>query len=332
MKRSKLLSILCLLGLTVAGCNIHEVPDGGEPAAVALSLEINLDEDMTQYASIAYATKAAAPQARYILRFFPIVNETVVYDAPFEFIGTEDDLISRRYVLDVPPMNYRLEAWADWAYDDRVFYNAADFDEIAVNTKPYTGASPLRDAFCGAKDIDLSGYTGNHSIATASITLHRPNARFNFISTDREEFLDYWASQVAMNNGTTVKDPDAIDLSKIKVVVTYPQYMPSTYDLREEEVTDSATGVSFETGITTLKDGSLLVAWDYVLASGDESSVVVSLAFYDEDGTLINRIDGVQVPLSPGLVTNITGKLLTSNFSSGIRIDPTFDGEYEVHI
>lgn len=332
MMRSKLLFMICFLGLMAAGCNIHEVPEGGESAAVALSLEIYLDKDMPQYARIAYSTKARAPQARYIVRFFPIVNESILYDAPFEFVATEDDLTDRRYVLDVPAMNYHLEVWADWTDGDNAYYNAADFGSITVNTKPYTGASPFRDAFCGAKDIDLSGYTVQNSIATSSITLHRPNARYNFISTDKDEFLNFWASEVAMNTGTTVKDPDAIDLSTIKVVVTYPQYMPSAYDMREGVVTDSATGISFETSITELKDGTLEVAWDWVLASGDDPSVVVSLAFYGEDGTLINRIDNVQVPLSPGHITTITGKLLTSNYSTGIRIDPSFDGEFEVHI
>ncbi len=325
--------LLFILMFAAAGCSIHEVPEGGdENAGVVLSLDIFLDDEISQYASIAYSTKAAGPQARYIVRFFPIVGEKVVTEAPFEFVATEDALTDRTYALGVPPLNYHLEVWADWTAGDAPFYNAADFGAVAVNLKPYIGAVASKDAFCGSMDLDLSGYPANNSIATASITLSRPVARYNFISTDKDEFLNYWAGEIAASDGTNVKDPDAVDLSGIRVVVTYPQYMPSVYDLHQGLVTDSATGVSFETHLKVLPDGNLEVAWDWVLASGEDPSVVVSLAFYDYDGTFINKIDDVQIPLSPGLNTTVTGKLLTSDFSSGIRIDPSFDGEFIIHI
>ena len=333
MMRSKLLILLCALGLMAVGCTIHEVPEGGdEAAAVALSLEIYLDEDMPQFSRITVSTKSWAPQARYIVRFFPIVGDHYIKDAPFEFTATEDDLTDRRYVLDVPPMNYHMEVWADWLEGSAALHNAADFGSVTINTDPYTGGVATRDAFCGAKDIDLSGYTANNSIATASITLTRPIARYTFISTDKDEFINYWASEVAMDNGTNVKDPDAVDLSSFRVVVSYPQYMPSVYNLHEGIVADSATGVSFEAKLTELADGTVQVAWDYVLAQDETASVVVSLAIYSDTGKLITYLDGIQIPVAPGHETIVTGKLLTSAIHHGVIIDPSFDGEYEIHI
>ena len=315
------------------GCTIHEVPEGGDDsAAVTLSLDILLNDNIPQLSTIVYATKSATPQARYVVRFYPRIGDRYLTEAPFEFVANEQDLTDRTYALGVPPMDYHLEVWADWTEQDMQFYDASDFGAVKVNTNPYSGTSFYRDAFCGAMDIDLSGYHSNNSIATATITLSRPVARYNFVSTDKEEFLRYWAGQVAMANGTGVADPDAIDFSKFKVVVTYPQYLPSEYDVHQGMVTDSATGISFETSIRELSDGSLEIACDWVLASGDDPSVVVSLAFYDQDGTFINRIDNLQIPLSPGRNTTVKGKLLTSNFSSGITVDPSFDGEFIVHI
>ena len=330
--RHKLILLLCTLGLMAAGCSIHEVPEGGDGAQLKLALDIFLNQEMPQIARINWSTKAAAPQARYIVRFYPYVGDKFLTEAPFEFVANETDLTDQRYVLDVPPMNYHMEVWADWVDDGVPFYDTSDFGSIAVNTKPYSGANLHRDAFCGARDLDLSGYIYSTSVATASITLSRPNARLSFISTDLDEFVNYWAGVIAVSNGTNVKDPDAVDLSTFRVVVTYPQYMPGVYSLHSGEVTDSVTGVSFETGMRRLPDGSIEVAWDWILCHDEESSVVVSLAVYDESGTLINSIDNLLVPIAPGCISTVTGKLLTSSGHSGVEIDPLFDGEFIIHI
>jgi hypothetical protein len=319
--------------MIAAGCSVHEVPEGGDDStAVALSLNIILDEEMPLFTSVDFSTKAAAAQARYIVRFFPRIGDHYVTDAPFEFVKTEANLSTRTYSLGVYPMDYHVEVWADWLQGDTPFYSTADFGAIGVGTTPYSGADKYRDAFCGSFDIDLSAYPGNNSIATAEVTLHRPNARFTFIANDREDFLRYWASETALNDGTGVKDPDSIDLDTFRVRVIYPQYMPSEYNLHDGEITDSATGVWFETGMSMLKDGTVQVGWDWVLADGESSSVMVSLEFLDNRGTLINRIDNILIPVAPGKLTTVTGKLLTNNISSGIIIDPSFDGEFIVHI
>ena len=229
-------------------------------------------------------------------------------------------------------MDYHVEVWADWLEYKAPFYSTAVFNAVGVNTDPYSGANPYRDAFCGSFDIDLSAYHTNNSIATAEVTLHRPNARFTFISNDREEFLHYWASEIALNDGTGVKDPDSIDLDTFRVRIYYPQYMPSEYNLFEGEITDSATGVWFETSMAKQKDGTIEVGWDWVLAAGESSSVMVSLEFYDNEGTLINRINNILIPVAPGKLTTVTSKLLTNNINNGITIDPSFDGEFIVHI
>ena len=333
MKRHPLISLICVLGLFAAGCSVHEVPEGGDDSAtVALSLNIILDEEMPLHAMVNYSTKASAAEARYIVRFFPRIGDHYVTDTPFEFVKTESELTDRTYSLGVYPMDYHVEVWADWIQGDIPFYSTADFSSIGVVTNPYYGADIHRDAFCGSFDIDLSAYHANLSIATAEVTLHRPNARFAFISTDREEFLRYWAAEIALNDGTGVKDPDSIDLDTFRVRISYPQYMPSEYNMYEGEVTDSATGVWFETSMAKLKDGTVEVGWDWVLATEETSSVVVSVEFLDDKGTLINKIDNLLIPIAPGKQTIITGTLLTSDLNNGITIDPSFDGEFIVHI
>ena len=329
----QLIIFICALGLLAAGCSVHEVPEGGdENPSVALTLNIDLDETMPLHSALVYSTRADKDLARYIVRLYPYVNDTYLKDAPFEFVATEADLTDRSYTIGVLPLNYHVEVWADWTRGETPFYDAADFGKIVLETEDYTGADEHRDAFCGEMDLDLSVYQENLSSHEATIVLARPNARFCFFSDDREEFLRYWAGVIALDNGTNVKDPDSIDLNDYVVRVYYPQYLPSEYDSHEGSVTDSATGVWYETKMKDLRDGTIEIAWDWVLATGDASSVVVSLAFFDQDGKFINRLDNILVPLAPGHLTTITGKLLTSNIQSGITIDPSFDGEFIVHI
>ena len=332
--RRKSIIILCALALWAAsGCSIHEIPEGGDGnAAVTLSLDVYLDGNLAPGNTFKYATKASGKSARYIIRFYPKLGERIASDFAHEFVLTEKELTDQTFRLPVVPMDYHIEAWADWMYNDEAFYDTSDFSAVTVYTDPYTGAVEMRDAYCGWRDLDLSGYHANSSIATSSITLHRPLTRLQFLSTDKDDFIRYWASQVAILDGTNVKDPDSIDLSKFRVVVTYPQYMPVSYNIREGSVSDSATGVSFETTMQELEDGTVLLAWDWVFASGDDPSVVVTISVFDEEGRPVISLDNLQIPLTPGTSTIVIGKLLSSQISGGILVDPSFDGEYTIHI
>ena len=334
MMRRNFLLFICALALgCLAGCSVHEFTESGEQgASVALSLEIRIDDVLLLQHDIRYATKATETAARYIVRFYPVLMEGFSTKAAFEFTMTEADLRDRTYSLPVAPMDYHIEVWADWISGATDFYDTADFGSIEVSTKPYAGAEELRDAYCGSLDLDLSPYHSAHSIATASVTLHRPLARLRFLSTDKEDFLRYWASQLAILDGTNVKDPDAIDLGSFRVVVTYPQYMPSVYNLHDGTVVDSATGVSFESRIKELADGNLELAWDWIFVYGDDASVVVNISVFDDKGRPVVSLDDIQVPLTPGASTTVTGELLSSHIDSGIHIDPSFDGETIIEI
>jgi hypothetical protein len=58
--------------------------------------------------------------------------------------------------------------------------------------------------------------------------------------------------------------------------------------------------------------------------------VVVSLSFYDENWEYISTVSNVEVPLHRSGLTTVTGKILTNGISSGISIDPTYDGEFNL--
>ncbi|MBO4475960.1 MAG: hypothetical protein J5737_04510 [Bacteroidales bacterium] len=330
MKHPILISVICTLGLLAAGGCVHEVPEGGdENASVALTLNLAIDRDVPENRTVVYESKAAsAPSSRYLIRLFPYLGGKFITVTPYEFSFTAEELSSRTFTVDVPPMNYHVEVWADHISDGNPYYNADDFGAISVGLDPYAGGSELRDAFCGEADIDLSVYHENRSAHSTDIALRRPIARFTFVATDKERFFKRVAEFRAKKSDAG--ESGHITAGDFRIRIIYPQFMPSVYSLHNGRNVDSATGVSFWASMTELPDGNVNIGWDWVFASDDKASVVVSLALYDKDESFISRIDNIMIPLSPGKNTTVTGKLLSSGMDSGISIDPSFEGEFTV--
>lgn len=328
MMRRTLIPILCAL-LVTAGCNVHEIPEGGDAFPyVELALHLSLPQDLPQFRTVEYASKAAAPEARYIVRFYPYVNQNYADKPVHEFTFKDTELKDQTFQCDVLPLDYHIEVWADW----EGHYQAEDFQSVEVLTQPYAGASIYRDAFCGATDLVLSNHVENISQDEASLILHRPNARFNIVATDKDVFLRFWAAKIAERSGTEGKETNPVDLDEFRIRILYPQFLPYVYNLHAGRHIDSATGVSFDGTMEELEDGSVQLGWDWVFANDDKSSVVVSVAIYEADGTFISQVDNIQIPLSPGKNTTVKGNLLSSGVHSGISIDPSFDGEFTVII
>ena len=329
-----MISVLCAMGLLAAWSCVHEIPEGGdENASVEVTLDLNLNQAVTQHQTVEYGTKAASSAtARYLVRFFPYVGENHLTVTPYEFSFSADALSSRSLKMEVPPFNYHIEVWADWTDGDKPYYNADNFGAISAVTDPYTGGSEFRDALCGSIDADLTVYKENQSSHKADIVLHRPNARYEFIATDKDKFFTRVSAIRATKAGGAAEDQSSIFLSDFTVEIIYSQFLPYTYNLHTGLVIDSASGVKFQTSMTELEDGTVNIGWDWVMAKDEESVVVVSIAFYDKDGSFISSLDDIMVPLCPGKKTTVKGNLLTSNMGGGLSIDPSFDGEIVVPI
>ena len=71
---------------------------------------------------------------------------------------------------------------------------------------------------------------------------------------------------------------------------------------------------------------------DFIFVNGEESAVNVNLRVLDEQGTVINEVQGIEVPIARGKLTSIRDEFLTQSYAPGIGIDPEFDGNIEVVI
>lgn len=332
--------LLCLTAvILLAGCKIHEVPEGGDEnggAIVQLTLKMRFDKDLLPFQEVAPAAKAdEAFTARYVVALYRMGEDGKTESIPaYVFVFREDDMEDKTFTVGVYPDDYKAAAWCDWVSPSTFSYTSpafeidpndesvddAVFSEVSLVADPYLGGSPWRDAFFGVEDLRLSFYLANYSEHTAGISLKRANAQFRFIATDKDEFIKYWTSK------------GSYDFQDIGVKISYPQFLPSTFNVLAEKPVDSISGVSFWAEPVQMDDGTVNLGYDWVFANEDQTSVVVALSFYDAAGKFISTIPNIVVPLCRGKVTTIRGAILTNGVDSGISIDPGFDGEIVVHI
>lgn len=124
-----------------------------------------------------------------------------------------------------------------------------------------------------------------------------------------------------------------ISLRDYRIVIKYPAYMPSTYNIITDRPTDSSMGQWFEGKIEMLDDGNAELGFDYVFVNGSEASVQLAMEIYPLNGKSAVATTGTMtIPLMRGKLTEVRGKFLTTKTSEGIGIIPGFDGEFNIEI
>ena len=121
-----------------------------------------------------------------------------------------------------------------------------------------------------------------------------------------------------------------VDLEKYKVVFFYSGYMPNAYNMMEGKPCDSATGVKFSSAISAIDSHDARLGFDYVFVNGKESSIMVTVGLYDEEGTQLSMSNQIEVPIKRSMLTTVRGSFLMQNTGGGVAIDPGFDGEYNI--
>lgn len=328
--------IPALLALVLGACDVHELPVGD--ADVAVTLRLNYNYDLPQYRTLDFDTRADGQQyiTRYVINLYKYASDTYS-DTPaysFVFLGTNTRELDNTFTFGAEAANYRVVVWTDFiAHGTEIdlFYNPTNFSEVVLTDK-YYGAEPMRDCYFGSEDMFMADLLASGSTFECAVNLERPVARYNFVATDKDQFLDFWVRQLAIRSGTMVKvDKSSLDLNQFTVKVIYPQFLPSAFNIRTGRAVDSRLGVSFTTPMKVMEDGNVDLGFDWVFM-GDEGKVIVTLEFYDQDGNYISTVSNIEVPLKRSAQTTIMGKVLTSGINSGVSIDPTYDGEFNVMI
>lgn len=340
-----------LAAVCLTACSVHEFPDTdfvGERHEATFELRFT-DIDMPLHTVVHYSPDGTrvvdAPEGtmRYIVRAYRRSDiEAKQYSRPTvdtTFCRTVTGDADCTVALRLPAGDYSVYVWADLAADGvagQWHYDAADFSAIARQT-PHVGDTPLLQAFRGTTDITIDRRETIYdetAPAHGVVTLKRPLARVEFMADDYEEFLAKYIAALAKRQEETRGDAPtrAIEVSDFEVTVQYDAFMPYVYNAFTDKPIDSATGVTFRSIPTAADEHSVLLAYDYIMVNGHESSVPMSIVITDREHTFSVASSTIDVPIVRGKKTIVRGAFFSSRSQSGLGISPEFSGEWNIEI
>lgn len=320
--------VFIIFGLFSTSC-IYEYLDDNCFRQYGLRLEF--DTDMTEWL-YNYTETGSEPvegqtvplalqgEMTYIIHAYPVVNGNVKRDNYEEYTYTRE--VDGNYdfdtTLNLEPGDYHIMVWADFRIDGKSYYYYADnFAAVSVDTDPYTGNTDYRDAFTGTLDIKVGETTKPQ---TSVIAMERPLARYEFIATNADEFLE---AEQNINPQATLDD--------YYVVVSYPQFMPSEFNMFTDRPSNSETGINYDAVLTGIGNNEIDICSDFVFVNHNRTAIATRLAVYDrKDNRLAARTELIRIPLLRNHNTIVRGKILLSKASGGVGIDPDFEGDIDL--
>lgn len=262
-------------------------------------------------------------EIRHIVRIYP-AGEPIHYVKEIVLTNPAEGLYDCDVAVSLDPGVYDVVVWSDLRANknDNWLYDYTDFLNITLDPDHRPNID-YRDAFRGKLQIVVA--RGEDREAT--VEMHRPMAKFEFIATGLQDFIEREMSRT---------NDSRSDLSSYKVVFTYANFMPSSYNAVDDRLVDSRSGVSFESAMTQVSDDEVSLGFDYVMINtaeierGGAQAVSVYVSVYDPDGEQVAQSAPITVPLRRDDHTIVRSAFLSVNSQGGVVIDPTYDGDYNV--
>ena len=328
-----------LLVLVLTGCDktVLEFPEneGVDPTLVNANLSLAIDPKIEPYEQTGRSEGEVidAYDVRWIVEVFR--DEIGGELAERRVLGCEPAADGHHTIhtsLALHAARYHVVAWMDYvdngSVDDK-YYTIPSLSSISVPAAGnYIGDEDHKDTYVARQEIDLKAHRDRwNETVDVTVTLQRPMAKIEFIATDIDKFLDELAARHSEITGSVADDllSQTPDLSTIRVQVDYAGYFPSGFNAYTNKPNDARTGMWFECNMTPLTNKEAHLASDYIFVNGSESAVKVDLTIRDSEGNLLNRIEGIDVPIVRGKLTTIRDEFLTRDYAPGIGIDPGFE-------
>ena len=354
--------------LCITSCAVHEWP---EPTPADVIVNLDFDTQMPQYKVLnEEGTRASHDGRDYDIRYtiaaYRLLQDGSYAEEPFllkVFSKDEIEELNATFRFSIDEGSYRFYVWTDFVLagtQSDYFYNTTSFRRISLQGT-HEGNNDFRDAFSGSADLKVIRRGSKETPSTVTVQMRRPLAKFEFITTDLQEFITKTieamirkeeaeaaakAGEAKSEGGDNPEDitptesdtktgdtkTPVVDLEKYTVVFFYSGYMPNAYNMMEGKPCDSATGVKFSSAISTIDNHDARLGFDYVFVNGEESSVMVTVALYDEEGTQLSISRQIEVPIKRSMLTTVRGSFLMQNTGGGVAIDPGFDDEFNIYI
>lgn len=333
-------------------CSVHEWPEEKKPEYYKFVLNLDYSTELPLYQIVEHQMSRAEIEDFYDVRYTIEVyvnryERSTSYELVERKVVNRDDVtasLNHSVEMMLKPGRYMFKVWTDYVdanSTEHRFYNNDDFEAIVYHGK-YEANNDFRDAFVGTLEAEVTEET-----RVLTVPNERPLAKFNFITTDLEEFVEHMLelkskeneeSEASDNSNAPVDGSEdstptdqgptrVIDISDYTIVFTYVSNLPNEFHMFQNEPVDVANPntISFESSIKKLNDNEAELGFDYVM-SGDKLTVDVVIEVRDKDGTSLSQTNKIPVPLERSKLTTIRGKFLTTQASGGIGINPGFDG------
>ena len=334
--------------LLFASCKktVLEFPVNGgvDPTLVNITLNLSVDPKIEPYTPAQNKVKADETVETHDIRWFIEIFKDKIDGQPVaqKVISCDPDTEGNHSIQTSFSLNaakYFVVAWMDYvdngSTDDK-YYLVDNLASIRIpEIDNYVGDEEHKDCYVANEIMDLTAYRDRWGEEVVqSITLQRPMAKIEFITTDMDKLIDELVEQQQKSNRSLSdklisKTPD---LSSIQVKVEYAGYFPSGFNVYTNKPNDAVTGMAFQCYMTPLSDKEARLGSDYIFVNGDESAVTVHLSISDDQGNSINRIENINVPIVRGKLTSIRDEFLTNDYAPGIGIDTDFEGDINIVI
>lgn len=360
MKNRLLYTLLCVMSLLAfVGCEVHELPEIRKEL-VPFQLHLDFNTEMPLYKEVAYTrsgettTKAPAPvvkhDVRYVINAYRVDTRTDSRKVDTSYVFMKSDLENLNYTAQfgIYEGTYDFRVWCDYVNagnSSDKYYNTSDFAEIILASKNnHPGSNDFRDAFRGSATATVMNpiyYTGeivNTIDNQATAKMVRPMGKFKFISTDVDAFVNR-VIQDKLSRGEDInispESGDGFDVSEFNVVFRYNIFMPCSFNMFTDKPADSWTGMSFPSTmyLDSENDNELVLGYDYAFVNGNETTLSISVAVYDQNGEKLSETNPINVPIVRSKLTIVRGEFLTSKATGGVAINPNYDGDdYNIEI
>ena len=360
--------------LVLASCAVHEWPKDEddpvipEPPKYPVILYLDYDTDLPLYKIIEYQLESRSAMAvdydvRYIIETYTVLDEQLNKKELYSRdMFTRDDVntLNHSQLLQLPEGKYEFYVWTDYVDAGTTgpkYYLADDFTTITVHN--HEGNNDFRDALAGVLKVDITPMT-----TEVRVMNRRPLAKFNFITTDLDRFVEHMleleaqAKAESENNEGQEENPRSddpaepasasaddpatasndftrgVNIQDYKVVFRYSQFMPNEFDIFSYIPIYALPNITFESEIKPLSDTEAELGFDYVFVNGEEFVIPIMVEVYDKQGNKVSGINPINVPLMRGQLTTVRDNFLTSQASGGIGINPDFEDPdyiYEVN-
>ena len=346
MKRYLFVLILALSALYMGCSEVHEFPGLADTpkrkAQVSISLNLDLSTDLPIHQILDLRTEMGSEVATlYDLRHTISIHKAYTdgsyrREADTVIVVTEPvNSVEHTVQLEIDEGLYNILVWTDYVdvgQSADKYYNTSNLSEIILMHKEdYVGNNLYRDAFRGAQGCEVSADNSDNHV---TVSMQRTLARFEFISTDYEAFVDEVVRRSLQQDQTASAEELTRNfrLEDYKAVFNFSGYMNCSYNLFSDRPADAWTGIKFENQLSALDNGEVWLGFDYMFVGTTDSIVAVWVEIYDKNGNLISGSPVIDIPLLRNKRTVVKGEFLTTQSSGGVKVDPGFEGNHNVHI